>query len=96
MPSKPEPTEVTNVVRVADDRLAEKPGDPPVVARLIIEIRSDGSRTVARGALDDVLGGEKVAVEARGTTPAALAASLIRSMFSAPLLARAIARRLLK
>lgn len=96
MPSKPDPTEAASVVRVEDARLADKPGDPPVVARLIIEIRSDGSRTVARGALDDVLGGEKVAVEARGTTPAALAASLIRSMFSAPLLARAIARRLLK
>jgi hypothetical protein len=96
MPSKPESSEVSNVVRVSDDRLPERPGDPPVVARLIIEVRSDGSRTVARGALDDVLGGEKVAIEARGTTPAALAASLIRSMFSAPLLARVIARRLLK
>jgi hypothetical protein len=96
MPQKPGPTLLTHVVRAATDRLAEVPGDPPVVARLIVEIRSDGSRTVARGALDDVLGGEKVAVEARGTTPAALAASLIRSMFSAPLLARVIARRLLK
>jgi hypothetical protein len=84
------------LVQKTEDRLAEQPDDPPVVARLIVEIRSDGSRTVARGALDDVLGGEKVAVEARGTTPAALAASLIRSMFSAPLLARVIARRLLK
>ncbi len=96
MPQKPGSTLLTHVVRAATDRLAETPGDPPVVARLIVEIRSDGSRTVARGALDDVLGGEKVAVEARGTTPAALAASLIRSMFSAPLLARVIARRLLK
>lgn len=85
-----------DLVRTNADRLAEQPDEPPVVARLIVEIRSDGSRTVARGALDDVLGGEKVAVEARGTTPAALAASLIRSMFSAPLLARVIARRLLK
>ncbi|HTQ06870.1 MAG TPA: hypothetical protein VMI54_23595 [Polyangiaceae bacterium] len=76
--------------------LAEPEQEPPVVARLIVEIRSDGSRTIARGALDDVLGGEKVAVEARGTTPAALAASLIRSLFSAPLLAKVIARRLLK
>jgi len=96
MPSEPETPAPAALVPTRDDRLAEKPGDPPVVARLIVEIRSDGSRTVARGALDDVLGGEKVAVEARGTTPAALAASLIRSMFSAPLLARVIARRLLK
>jgi hypothetical protein len=95
-PPKPDPSEPPAVVRTPDERLAQKPDDPPVVARLIVEIRSDGSRTVARGALDDVLGGERVAVEARGTTPAALAASLIRSMFSAPLLARVIARRLLK
>ena len=67
-----------------------------MVARLIVEIRSDGTRTIARGALDDALNGEKVAVEARGSTPAALAASLIRSLFSAPMLARVITRRLLK
>jgi hypothetical protein len=96
MAPKTDSVPLASVVRAPDDRLAEKPGDPPVVARLIVEIRSDGSRTVARGALDDVAGGERVAVEARGTTPAALAASLIRSMFSAPLLARVIARRLLK
>lgn len=87
---------VQAVTRVRDDRLAEPAPEPPVVARLVVEIRSDGSRTIARGALDDVLGGEKVAVEARGTTPAALAASLIRSLFSGPLLAKVIARRLLK
>ena len=84
------------VVRDRDAALAERPGDPPVVARVIVEIRSDGSRTIARGALDDVAGGERVAVEARGTTPAALAASLLRSMFSAPLLARVLARKLLR
>lgn len=96
MPSERDDTSRPDLVRTSESRLAQQPDDPPVVARLIVEIRSDGSRTVARGALDDVLGGEKVAVEARGTTPAALAASLIRSMFSAPLLARVIARRLLK
>jgi len=96
MSSPPEDPAAPSLTRGAEDRLAERPDDPPVVARLIVEIRSDGSRTVARGALDDVLGGEKVAVEARGTTPAALAASLVRSLFSAPLLARVIARRWLK
>jgi hypothetical protein len=93
---KLDPDKLDGIAYAARDRLAEEPADPPVVARLIVEIRSDGTRTVARGALDDVLSGEKVAVEARGTTPAALAASLIRSMFSAPLLAKVIARRLLK
>jgi hypothetical protein len=89
-------TIVQAVGSARDARLAESGPEPPVVARLVVEIRSDGSRTIARGALDDVLGGEKVAVEARGTTPAALAASLIRSMFSGPLLAKVIARRLIK
>jgi len=76
--------------------LPEKVEEPPVVARLMIEIRSDGSRTIARGALEDAILGEKVALEARGTSPASLAASLIKSLFSGPLLARAVARRLLR
>ena len=76
--------------------LPEKVEEPPVVARLMIEIRSDGRRTIARGALEDAVQGEKVALEAHGTSPASLAASLIKSLFSAPLLARAAARRLLR
>jgi hypothetical protein len=76
--------------------LPEKFEEPPVVARLMIEIRSDGRRTIARGALEDAVQGEKVALEAHGTSPASLAASLIKSLFSAPLLARAVARRLLR
>ncbi|MCA9645822.1 MAG: hypothetical protein H6718_05750 [Polyangiaceae bacterium] len=69
------------------DDLMEKPGDPPVVARMVIEIRSDGSRTIARGALEEVVSGEKVAIEAHGTTPMALAANLTKSLLSAPLMA---------
>lgn len=65
----------------------EKPGDPPVVARMVIEIRSDGSRTIARGAIEEVTSGEKIALEAHGTTPMALAANLTKSLLSAPLLA---------
>lgn len=59
----------------------------PVVARLVIEIRSDGARTVARGALEQVgeHGGERVAVEARGGSPAALAVDLLRAIVSLPL-----------
>lgn len=56
----------------------------PVVARLVVEIRSDGSRTLARGALEDVLTGEKVAVEAKGGSPAQLAASLAKSLLTTP------------
>ncbi len=73
----------------------EEPGEPPVVARLVVEIRSDGTRTIARGALQDASIGQEVAIKAEGTTPLALAASLMRSLFSAPLLGRVITRALM-
>ena len=63
--------------------VAEK-GELPVVARLIVEIRSDGTQTIARGALEDSLQGVKVGIEAHGTTPVDLAVSLARSMFKLP------------
>lgn len=75
-------------------RLAERPGEPPVVARLVIEIRSDGSHTIARGAMEDALSGQKVAVEASGTTPLALALSLAKSIAGTPVLARQAFRAL--
>ena len=75
-------------------RLAERPGEPPVVARLVVEIRSDGSHTIARGAMEDALSGQKVAVEASGTTPLALALSLAKSIVATPVLARQAFRAL--
>ena len=78
-----------------DKRLAPEPDEPPVVARMIVEIRSDGTRTVARGALEDSASGERVAIEARGSTPAALALSLARSMLSVPSLTRQAVKALL-
>lgn len=54
------------------------------MARLVVEIRSDGRTTVARGAMEDAQSGQKVAIVARGTTPLALALSLARSVASAP------------
>ena len=57
-------------------RVPMRDEEPPVVARLIVEIRSDGSRTIARGAVEDVLTGQRTTVEARGSTPLALMASL--------------------
>jgi hypothetical protein len=77
------------------EALAERPDEPPVVARMIVEIRSDGTRTIARGALEEVAGGERVAIEAHGSTPMALAASLAKTMFSAPMLARHAVKALL-
>jgi hypothetical protein len=64
--------------------LAE-PEDLPVVARLVVEIRSDGSRTLARGALEDALTGETVSLEAKGGSPAQLAASLATNLLTTPL-----------
>lgn len=58
--------------------------EPPVVARLIVEIRSDGSRTIARGAVEDAIEGVRVGLKAEGATPMELAATLARSMLELP------------
>lgn len=76
------------VVRVGTTAPVPEGEEPPVVARLMVEIRSDGSRTIARGAVEDIASGERVAVEARGTTPGQLAASLARTVFATPMLAK--------
>ena len=84
------------LARVAP-RVPTRPGEePPVVARLMVEIRSDGSQTIARGAIEDLASGERVAVEARGTTPAQLAASLAKTIFATPFLAKAAVRAILE
>jgi hypothetical protein len=77
------------------DREVQQAGEPPVVARLVVEIRSDGSRTIARGAMEDVQTGQSVAVEAKGNSPLQLAVAMARSMFKTPALARTAARALL-
>ncbi len=70
--------------------------EPPVVARLVVEIRSDGTRTIARGALEDAQQGQRVAVEARGDSPIQLAIALARSLTQLPRLsARSAVRGLL-
>ena len=70
-----------------DEKLQAKEGgslrdtrEPPVVTRLVIEIRSDGSRTIARGAVEDARTGEKVELHAEGASPLLLIASLLRSL----------------
>ncbi|HEY6180539.1 MAG TPA: hypothetical protein VIX73_39120 [Kofleriaceae bacterium] len=74
----------------------ELQGEPPVVARLVVEIRSDGSRTIARGALEDVAGGQRTVIEARGDSPIQLAIALARSLTQLPRLgARSAIRGLL-
>ncbi|MEO7733411.1 MAG: hypothetical protein ABIY55_20785 [Kofleriaceae bacterium] len=74
----------------------ELQSEPPVVARLIVEIRSDGSRTIARGAMEDVATGQRTTVEARGDSPIQLALALARALTQLPRLgARSAIRGLL-
>jgi hypothetical protein len=69
--------------------------DLPVVARLVVEVRSDGRRTVARGAMEDAATGTKAAIVASGTTPLELALALAKSMLQVPALTRnAVTKRL--
>lgn len=70
--------------------------EPPVVARMIVEIRSDGSRTIARGALEDTATGQRTQIEAVGTSPIQLAIALARSLTQLPKLStRSVIRGLL-
>jgi hypothetical protein len=70
--------------------------EPPVVARLIVEIRSDGSRTIARGAVEDTATGQRTTLEARGESPLQLAIALARALTQLPRLgARSAMRGLL-
>lgn len=68
--------------------------DMPVVARLVVEIRSDGRRTIARGAMEDPEG-TRVAMEVHGTTPWALAKQLAGALWTMPRLPRPSLRALL-
>lgn len=83
----PTPSEATEggLQRTGRADLAQEGPEPPVVARLMVEIRSDGTRTIARGALQDELSGEQVAVEARGDSPLELAGQLAKTLVTAPL-----------
>jgi hypothetical protein len=66
------------------------PVEPPVVARLVVEIRSDGTTTIARAGLCDERSRESSVLEARGSTPLALALSLARHLveLTRPMLGR--------
>lgn len=72
--SETKPVQAESAALTSDD-------DLPVVARMVVEIRSDGSRTVARGAAEDA-DGKRVAIDARGSSPLSLAMQLSRSVFS--------------
>lgn len=87
------PSDKPELVRAPPGELQ---GEPPVVARLVVEIRSDGSRTIARGAIEDVIAGQRTAVEAHGDSPLQLAIALTRSLTRLPRIgARSVIRGLL-
>lgn len=67
-----------------DKATIEARDEPPVVAQLMIEIRSDGSHTIARGALHDLRTQESAHVHAEGRTPGQLIASLLNSLLRLP------------
>jgi hypothetical protein len=67
---------------------------PPIVARMVIEIRSDGRTTIARGALEDRVTGQTVQVQADAASPLALSRKLASAVFSLPSLARLAVRGL--
>jgi len=73
----------TDLIDTVPDEL-ERADEPPVVARLVVEIRSDGTRTIARGAVEDAQHGERVAIEARGDSPLQLAIALARALTQLP------------
>lgn len=58
--------------------------EPPVVAQLMIEIRADGSRTIARGAMNDLRTGASAQVQAEGHTPGEMILSLASSLLALP------------
>jgi hypothetical protein len=72
------------------DKLPVTASELPLVARLVVEVRSDGSRTIARGAMEDTNTGMKAAIEAVGNSPLELALALAKGIFSAPWLQRRV------
>lgn len=61
---------------------------PPVVARMVIEIRSDGSHTIARGAVEDVQQGTRVDLKVEAESPIKLLWKLVRTVGQTPALMR--------
>ena len=86
--------EVASAIDKVQEAPLDQSSEPPVVARLMIEIRSDGSRTVARGALEDIATGQKVAVVADGKSPLDLVRSLSSSLLGLPSFVSRISRSL--
>jgi len=54
--------------------------EPPVVARCVVEVRSDGSLSIARGIFE--LEGERVMLEGKGRTPQELVSAIAKGALS--------------
>lgn len=80
------------LVRMRTDAALEVAEELPVVARLVVEIRSDGTRTTARGAMEDAASGMRASIEASGQSPLELALGLAKSILAAPWFTRQITR----
>jgi hypothetical protein len=78
-----DPSEARSRLVATTDELDEL-DELPVVARMVVEIRSDGTRTIARGALEDRASGQRVAIELTPTSPWALAKSMAKLLLGAP------------
>lgn len=76
------PVEIVDADEALGLELAED--KPPLVARLIVEIRSDGTRTIARGGMEDRISGESVTVEASADSPIELAVALAKMIWRTP------------
>jgi len=82
-------TPVSNLAAAPSAELPTGVAELPVVARIVVEVRSDGTRTLARGAMEDAASQTRVAIEASGGTPLELALALAKSIMAAPWLPRA-------
>jgi hypothetical protein len=88
MSDAPRDSSVPTVIDASREKLPVPTEELPVVARIVVEIRSDGMRTVARGAMEDAAAQTRVAIEASGATPMELALALAKSMLAVPWLPR--------
>ncbi len=79
-------------IEPADTRTSASADELPVVARMVVEIRSDGRRTVARGALEDRLNEQTVALEIGSGSPLQLAKAIAQALWSLPGMALRSAR----
>jgi len=63
-----------------DGPLVEPGAEPPIVARCVVEVRSDGSLSIARGVFE--LEDERVVLEGVGRSPSELLSMLARGAFT--------------